>query len=412
MNLLDPGKTLDEKEGVVEIKNYLNKIKIIKHLYTNSNDTATAIGYEIGISLPTVNTLLTSLLKSGQVVKQGQGESQGGRKPDLYGLASGSFYILSLDVSKYKVRAAIYNTAHEAVTEIDSLKITLNNEEETFREISDFVDKIISKSGLNKEAIIAMGISMPGLIDSDKGVNYTYLNFGEGSLKEKLEKEFGIKVYIENDARAMTLAEFKFGQNQNYKNVLGVFIGWGIGLGIIIDGKLYRGGAGFAGELGHSPLFESRGITCSCGKTGCLEAVASGTAIVRMAEEAIKLDGTSILSRIVNKSKEAVEPSHVVEAALAGDQRAITIISNAGMDLGQGISILIQLLNPDLIIIGGTVAEANQYLTTPIQQALNLYSMAKSREKSQLSLYKLGKNVGLLGGVAVVVEKIFDDIVN
>lgn len=412
MNLLDPGKILDEKEGVVEIKNYLNKIKIIKHLYTNSNDTATAIGYEIGISLPTVNTLLTSLLKSGQVVKQGQGESQGGRKPDLYGLASGSFYILSLDVSKYKVRVAIYNTAHEAVTEIDSLKITLNNEEETFREISDFVDKIISKSGLNKEAIIAMGISMPGLIDSDKGVNYTYLNFGEGSLKEKWEKEFGIKVYIENDARAMTLAEFKFGQNQNYKNVLGVFIGWGIGLGIIIDGKLYRGGAGFAGELGHSPLFESRGITCSCGKTGCLEAVASGTAIVRMAEEAIKLDGTSILSRIVNKSKEAVEPSHIVEAALAGDQRAITIISNAGMDLGQGISILIQLLNPDLIIIGGTVAEANQYLTTPIQQALNLYSMAKSREKSQLSLYKLGKNVGLLGGVAVVVEKIFDDIVN
>jgi len=412
MNLLDPGKILDEKEGVVEIKNYLNKIKIIKHLYTNTNDTATSIGAEIGISLPTVNALLTTLLKSGKVVKQGQGESQGGRKPDLYGLAADSFYILSLDISKFKIRAAIYNTAHEAVTEIDSIKIILNNEEETLQQISGFAEKIIDSSGLPREAIIAMGISMPGLIDSEKGLNFTYLNFGEGSLKDKLEKQFGIKVYIENDARAMTLAEFKFGQKQNYKNVLGVFIGWGIGLGIIIDGKLYRGGAGFAGELGHSPLFESRGITCLCGKTGCLEAVASGTAIVRMAEEAIKLDGTSLLSRIVNKSKESVEPSHVVEAALAGDQRAITIISNAGMDLGQGISILIQLLNPDLIIIGGTVAEANQYLTTPIQQALNLYTMAKSREKSELTLYKLGNNVGLLGGVAIVVEKIFEDIVN
>jgi len=412
MNLTDPGKTLEKKEGVVEIKNYLNKIKIIKHLYTKSSDTATAIGAEVGISLPTVNALLTSLLKSGQVIKQGQGESQGGRKPDLYGLATDSFYILSLDVSKYKIRAAIYNSAHEAVTDIASINITLNNEEATLHAIMDFIEKIIAQSGLASKSIIAAGISMPGLIDSEKGVNYTYLNFGEKALKERLEERLNIKVFIENDARAMTLAEFKFGQNQNYKNVLGVFVGWGIGMGIIIDGKLYRGGAGFAGELGHSPLFESRGITCSCGKTGCLEAVASGTAIVRMAEEAIKLDGNSILSRIVSNGKEAVEPSHVVEAALAGDQRAITIISNAGMDLGRGISILIQLLNPDLIIIGGMVAEANQYLITPIQQALNLYSMAKSREKSELALYKLGKNVGLLGGVAIVVEKIFEDIVN
>lgn len=412
LNLIDPAKTLDQKEGVVEIKNYLNKIKIIKHLYTNSTDTATSIGSEVGISLPTVNTLLTSLLKSGQIVKRGQGESQGGRKPDLYALASGSFYILSLDISKFKVRAAIYDTSHQAVTDITSVKITLNNEEDTLEAIMEFIDLTIENSGLPKSSIIAIGISMPGLIDSEQGVNYTYLNMGERSLKDRLEQHFEKKVFIENDARAMTLAEFKFGQKHNYKNVLGVFVGWGIGLGIIIEGKLYRGGAGFAGELGHSPLFESRGITCSCGKNGCLEAVASGTAIVRKAEEAIKMDGTSILSRIVRKSNEAVEPAHVVEAALAGDQRAITIISNAGMDLGQGISILIQLLNPDLIIIGGSVAEANHYLLTPIQQALNLYSMAKSREKSELVLYNLGKDVGLLGGVAVVVEKLFEDIIN
>jgi predicted NBD/HSP70 family sugar kinase len=100
----------------------------------------------------------------------------------------------------------------------------------------------------------------------------------------------------------------------------------------------------------------------------------------------------------------------VVDAALAGDQRAITILSEVGLDLGRGISILIQLLNPELIIIGGSVAEAKQYLITPIQQALNIYSMAKARENTQLTLYKLGKEVGLLGGVAVVNEKIFEDV--
>jgi predicted NBD/HSP70 family sugar kinase len=140
--------------------------------------------------------------------------------------------------------------------------------------------------------------------------------------------------------------------------------------------------------------------------------VASGTAIVKMAEQAILLDKDGILARTVRDHEGELMPSLVVEAALAGDQRAITILSEAGLDLGRGISMLIQLLNPELIIIGGSVAEANQYLITPIQQALNIYSMAKSRERSKLVLYQLGEDVGLLGGLAVVNEKLFDDIIN
>lgn len=142
-----------------------------------------------------------------------------------------------------------------------------------------------------------------------------------------------------------------------------------------------------------------------------MEAVASGTAIVKMAEAAINLDKDSILARMARNQEGGIMPNLVVDAALAGDQRAITILSEAGLDLGRGISMLIQVLNPELII-GGSVAEANQYLITPIQQALNIYSMAKSREKSQIVLYKLGEDVGLLGGVAVVNEKLFEDLIS
>jgi predicted NBD/HSP70 family sugar kinase len=244
------------------------------------------------------------------------------------------------------------------------------------------------------------------------GVNYTYLKFGKKTLQENLEARFGKKIFLENDARAMTLAEFKFRSEHTHKNVLGIFIGWGIGLGIIIDGKIYQGASGFAGEFAHAPIFESQDITCACGKKGCLDSVASGIAIVRMAEEAIKLDKDSILGRMARERDGDIDPSLVVEAAMTGDQRAITILSEAGLNLGRGISILIQLLNPELIIIGGSVAEANQYLITPIQQALNIYSMAKSREKSQLALYQLGEDVGLMGGIAVVNEKLFEELFN
>jgi predicted NBD/HSP70 family sugar kinase len=410
MNLVDPKKTLEKITGVVETKNFTNKLRLIKNLYTKGSNTAGEICTEVGISLPTVNSLLGDLMNSGEVIKNGRAESQGGRKPDLYQLDNNAFYILSVDINKFRVKTAIYNCSNESLTEAETIRLTLNNEKETFEQICEFLIQHQNNSGLDNEKIIAVGISMPGLIDSINGVNHTYLKFGKKSLVENFESRLGRKVFLENDARAMTLAEFKFGQNDHFKNVLGIFVGWGIGLGILIDGKIYQGASGFAGEFSHSPIFESRGITCSCGKKGCLESVASGTAIVRMANEAIATDSDSILSRMARENQGELEPYVVVDAALAGDQRAITILSEVGLDLGRGISILIQLLNPELIIIGGSVAEAKQYLITPIQQALNIYSMAKARENTQISLYKLGKEVGLMGGVAVVNEKIFEDV--
>lgn len=411
MHLINPQEAISRLDGVVEIKSYVNKIKIIKNLFLNEANTAGEICNQVGISLPTVNSLLTDLMSSGEVIKQGRAESQGGRKPDLYRLAADAFYVLSVDLSKYNLNLGLYSCNHKLVNDKKSHRVNLNNNKETFDDICDKIEDFITRSGIPDEKVIAMGISMPGLIDSLGGVNYTYLRFGRKTLLENLEERFQKKIFLENDARAMTLAEFKFGTGIEYKNVLGIFIGWGIGLGIIIDGKLYRGASGFAGEFSHSPIFESRDVTCSCGKKGCLEAVASGTAIVKNAMEAIKLDPDSILARLVKENDGEIEPSLVVEAALSGDQRAITLLSEAGLDLGRGISMLIQLLNPELIIIGGSVAEADQYLITPIQQALNIYSMAKSREKTQLSLYKLGEDVGLLGGVAVVNEKLFEDII-
>ena len=410
MNLINPKKALDKIEGVVETKSYINKLKLVKNLYTKGSNTAGEMCVEVGISLPTVNSLLGDLMASGEVIKQGRAESQGGRKPDLYRLADDSFYLISVDINKFRIRTAIYNSSNKAITEAETLKLPLNNEKETFDKICDFIIQHKEKSGLSDHKIIAVGISMPGLIDAVHGINHTYLKFGKKSLVENFEARLERKVFLENDARAMTLAEFKFGHNDQYKNVLGIFIGWGIGLGILIDGKIYQGASGFAGEFSHSPIFESRDITCSCGKKGCLESVSSGTAIVRMAKEAIENDQESILARLAKENNGEVEPYLVVDAALAGDQRAITILSEAGLDLGRGISILIQLLNPELIIIGGSVAEAKQYLITPIQQALNIYSMAKARENTELALYKLGKEVGLLGGVAVVNEQIFEEV--
>ena len=412
MHLINPQEVLSKIDGVVEAKNYIQKIKLIRHLYQKGPSTANGICSDIGISLPTVQSLLTDLIQSGEVSKQGRAASQGGRKPDLYALASHAFYVLSVDISKYSMSMALYNCQHDQVQEKKIQKITLNNEKKTFDTICNAVEEYLRSSPFSPEKIIAVGFSMPGLLDAYTGINYTYLRFGEQSLVEQFEKKLKKKVFIENDARAMTLAECKFGAGKEAKNVLGIFVGWGIGLGIVIQGKIYQGSSGFAGEFAHSPLVESNEVSCTCGKKGCLEAVASGTSLVRMAKEQIQQDKESILARMILERKGDLEPELVVEAALAGDQRAITILSEVGIDLGRGISMLIQLLNPEQIIIGGAIAEAKHYVITPIQQALNIYCMAKSREKTQLVLYHLGKEVGLMGGVALVNEKLFEEMVS
>jgi glucokinase-like ROK family protein len=412
MHLINPQEALSKIEGVVEVKNYLLKIRLIKNLYQKGASTANEICGSMGISLPTVNTLLMDLIRSGEVIKQGRAASQGGRKPDLYRLAPDAFYVLAVDLSKYAVSLALYNCQQLPVKEKVVHNLVLNNEAETFEQLCLHLESYISASGFPSQKIIAIGISMPGLIDSKAGINHTYLNFEGKSLQAHLESRFPQAVFLENDARAMTLAEFKFGAAKNAQNVLGIFVGWGIGLGIVIDGKLYQGTSGFAGEFAHSPLFESQEINCTCGKKGCLEAIASGTSIVRMAEEALLLDKDSILARMAKAYQGAVDPNLVVNAAKEGDQRAITILSDVGLNLGRGISMLIQLLNPELIVLGGVVAEANQYILTPIQQALNVYSMAKSREKTQIALYQLGNEVGLVGAIAVVSDKLFEEVLS
>ena len=412
MHLISPQEALSKIDGVVEVKNYLLKIRLIKNLYQKGASTANEICGSMGISLPTVNTLLTDLIRSGEVIKQGRAASQGGRKPDLYRLAPDAFYVLAVDLSKYAVSLALYNCQQTQVKDKVIHKLVLNNEAETFEQLCQHLETYISVSGFPSQKIIAIGISMPGLIDSKAGINHTYLNFGGKSLQAHLESRFPQAVFLENDARAMTLAEFKFGAAKSAQNVLGIFVGWGIGLGIVIDGKLYQGTSGFAGEFAHSPLFESQEINCTCGKKGCLEAIASGTSIVRMAEEALLLDKDSILARMAKAYKGPLDPNLVVNAAKEGDQRAITILSDVGLNLGRGISMLIQLLNPELIVLGGVVAEADQYILTPIQQALNVYSMAKSREKTQLALYQLGNDVGLVGAIAVVTDKLFEEVLS
>jgi N-acetylglucosamine repressor len=171
-------------------------------------------------------------------------------------------------------------------------------------------------------------------------------------LQAALKKRFNKPVYILNDAKSACLAEFRFGQAKNKMDVLVISMDWGLGLGIIMGGKMHTGTSGFAGEFGHIPLIDN-GDLCHCGKRGCLETVASGIALVNRAKDGLKAGQTSVLNTMTDGDLDRLEPELIIEAANRGDQFAINVLSEIGINLGKGIAILIQIFNPELIILEG-----------------------------------------------------------
>lgn len=396
----------------VERKKYLQKIKIIKHLFLNGETSNADICNKFNVSLPTSMALINQLKEADIVVKKGRGKSEGGRKPDLYGLRERLFFVLSIHIERFSIKLAIIDNNHSIIAE-KTIESEISPQSNIVKALHDWSKELIKSAKVKKDLIMGVGISMPGLVSTDEGKNFTYYLTEQEpeSLKDKFEKTFGVPVVIQNDAKSACLAEFRYGLAQQKNDVLVISMDWGVGLGIIMGGKMHSGASGFAGEFGHIPMVED-GLLCHCGKRGCLETEASGIALVRKTKEGLEAGETSILGQLKEDELEKLEPQMIIEAANKGDQFAIRVLSEIGIKLGKGISILIQLFNPELIILEGKIAEAKQFITTPIQQAMNTYCMMQLKERTSIKLSTLGSNSSLFGGSIAVMENIFKDQVD
>ncbi len=398
---------IEELKGL-DKKKFIQKIKIVKYLYVHGPTTNTDICRHLKISAPKSFSLLNELISDNLIEKQGRGVSIGGRKPDLYGIKENSLFVLSIDIGLYKTRMSIFDNKNTNITGIKTFSLKLDNSMSTLDKMVGYANVLIQESGIDPTKLMGIGISMPGLVDAHSGINYTFFNFEKSPIRDILSKRFNRPVFIENDAKAAALAEYRFGLAKGKNNILVLYLEWGIGLGIIMDRKLIRGSTGFAGEFSHIPMIEN-GLLCHCGKQGCIETVASGNTIVRMAKEGIQSGKSSIMNSMVENDLDKIDIKFVVDAACRGDQFAISILSEVGFNLGKGIAVLIQLFNPELIILSGRMSEGGQYITTPIQQSLNTYCMQQIREKTEIQVSEMRQNVGIMGGVAIVMEDIFEE---
>jgi glucokinase-like ROK family protein len=392
----------DNSSGVA-LKNKILKGLIFKFLDQTESASINEISKEINISVPKTTSLITELIEEGLISDYGKFESTGGRKANLYGLIGDAGFILGVDVKKYYINIGLLNFKKQLIHQKSRITFKLDNTAESLNQLIQIIQNFIKEVEIKKDKILSLGINLSGRINHTKGYSYTFFHFQEEPLSEIIQEKIGIKTYLENDSRAMAFGEFCNGEVNTEKNVLFVNLDYGIGLGILIDGKVYYGKSGFSGEFGHIPFFNNE-IICHCGKKGCLETEASGNALLRKFKEKIKLGSTSSVLK-KNKKVEDITLTDLILAAQNEDVLIIELLAELGENLGKGLAVLINVFNPELIIIGGTLSETGEYLKLPIKSSINKYSLSLVNADTELKLSKLGEKAGIIGACLLAKNK-------
>lgn len=392
-------------------KRYQQKKDIIGFLYKMGELSKPEICRLTNMTTPTISRMIEELIEEGWVTDQGQGASIGGKRPHIFSLNPDAAYIMGVDVGRIHLKIAIFNLRKEIIGEIKVYPSILENgktNEENIRYIREKINLTLSDLNIPYSKIKVGGFAIPGLIDID-GTAYTYFTYENSSIREVLEKEFGIPVFIDNDSKIMAMAEHTFGVAKGVSHALCISVNECIGLGMILNSQPYTGFKGMAGEFGHIRI-SGLNEQCYCGKIGCLETVASGRSIVKTAKEAIKKNVKTAIQTLAGEQEITLEL--IIKAAKQDDIFAIDLLQQAGEKIGEGISTLIHLFNPQVLVIGGEIADAGELITMPIQQILNKYTLTRLKNQCEIKLSNLNSHSTIMGTLMVVMKNLYYDSEN
>lgn len=382
---------LNNREG----KNFQIKQKMLGMLINGGEFSIAEISREMDNSIPTVTKLIGELIDEGFLEDLGKFGGSGGRKPSLYGLNPSAGYFIGIDVRRHHISMAICNFKGTIIDYKEDIPFVFEGNEESLTKFCSTIRKHIMKTGIDNEKILAYGINLTGRVNHNTGYSFSYYIGEDKPLSSTLEEMLQTPVYIENDSRAMTYGEFICGESENKRNMIFINLSWGLGMGMILDGKLYYGKSGFSGEFGHFPFMDN-GQICQCGKVGCLETGVSGSALHRIfLEKLAEGHPSSLLPKYSNN--EEITLDDILDALMEEDMLAIEAVEEIGSTLGRAVAGLINIFNPELVVIGGRLAIAKEYLMLPVMSAINKHSLIIVSKDTEIKFSKLGKKAGPIG---------------
>ncbi len=381
-------------KGDPESARFINRSLILGKLKSADSHSRADLARQLSLSKMTISQVVSDLMEEGLIEETGEGQpmSTGGRKPILLRLSSSHRFVVGLDIGLTNTVVALARLNGQRVSQIRVPTNTQHDTKSILQQIGALVASVIEKGNIPRERIAGIGISIGGLIDSQAGHIAFSPDFGWTNvpLRSLVEQCLNLPVTIDNCTRAMAFGEKWQEGSRPAENIFYVNLGYGIGSAIVMHGRIYNNNS----EFGHITITD-RDVLCDCGKKGCLEAVASGHAIQRMANAAIggRQDGSPYTAK------------DVADMAFAGNGEARRIFQDASRYLGRAISIAATLFNPDKVVIAGGIASARELIEEPLLQEYAATTMDVIKDSTIVTFSSFGIDAGIIGAISLALNR-------
>ncbi|MGW7098618.1 ROK family transcriptional regulator [Streptomyces sp. NPDC054838] len=370
-----------------------NLERVVRAVRLAGSLTQAEIARATGLSAATVSNIVRELKEGGTV--EVTDTSAGGRRARSVSLSGDAGIVIGVDFGHTHLRVAVGNLAHQVLAE-DSEPLDVDASwTEGFDRAEALVGRLIEGVGVSRDKVIGVGLGVPGPIDVESGtLGSTAILPGWAGInpRQELSGRLGVPVYVDNDANLGALGELVWGSGRGVKDLAYIKVASGVGAGLVINGQIYRGPGGTAGEIGHITLDES-GPVCRCGNRGCLETFAAARYVLPLLQSSHGAELTM---------------ERVVELAREGDPGCRRVITDVGRHIGSGVASLCNLLNPSRVVLGGSLAEAGELVLAPIRESVGRYAIPSAARQLSVLTGSLGGRAEVLGALALVLSEMGD----
>lgn len=394
------------RTGDLRLIQELNRSIIYETIRKHGPISRSQIAKRNQISPTTVTSAVNELIKSGFVHEGKPGISSGGRKPILVHFSPDSYFIIGVSIDNSVIEIGKLNL-NTKVSEKQSYPVDGRKGEDLIAYLLDLIEEFL-KDIPDLDRCIGISIVTPGIVDYQSGLIRfnSFLKLKDVPLKRKVEERFHLNVWIENDSNAFALAEKEIGEYKEDENICYVSIGDGVGAGIVLNGKVFRGHGGGAAEFGHTTI-ERNGIPCHCGNKGCLERYVSWTAIYSRIVSEVPSKADTCMMSMTSKGLSGISPFLFMEAVEQEDPLAMNILEDVVSYLSAGIVNIVNLLNPDLVLIGGEFSNGNEILLSKVTELVGERSLHTNSGELKFGLSSLGKDAKLISAANLVLHDQF-----
>ena len=371
--------------------------------FTPGGISRAGLARQMELTRSAVTSIVADLELVGLVRETEDGPASGGRKPIMLEINPRRGYVVGIDMGATHLGVQVADFAAHVLEEIEITFNVDDGPQQCLPVVDRLVRELLQVEHMSLQEILAVGIGVPGPVVAEAGmVSSPPIMPGWDSfpIRSHLEKLWGCPVSLGNDAELGALGEWAYGAGRGEQNLAYLKVGSGVGAGLLLDGQIYRGTTGCAGEIGHITIQE-KGPLCTCGSRGCLEALAGGRAIARKAQEAVRSGRRTQLASI---GLEQITARDVAAAARLGDLVAQQIITEAGAYLGIAVASLVNLINPGMVVVGGGVAQMGDLLLEPIRNAVRERSLRSAAQAVRINAAVLGRRSSGIGAVVQAIN--------